>query len=318
MAHANRQHLRTTATDGRGDRSRDRGVRAAGRPGGHRVRAGWAAAGRLRSALAALAIGSKTAVARSLAACAILLAAAGAAQAELAGPVPPLGPGPFAVGCSNIEQDFSRVPAGDSPQSFWDGASDGRYVTDLLVDPAHAFVVQQTNPDDFEHVRHVCRRHLSLRRRWSAIRPTAPIRAPTTCCRPATWCRTCSAARSRPIFPGGSERFPVLLFSHGLSGQPDRRRLHRGAEGVRELRLRRRRAVPRRPALRRHRARQPVQDVVYALLHFQYVRRDAGGAAALAVGGARSPCSRIRTFATTSMPRASAASARASAASRCC
>jgi hypothetical protein len=173
---------------------------------------------RLRGALAALACGSKTAAARSLAACAMLLAAAGAAQAELAGPVPPLGPGPFAVGCSNIEQDWSRVPAGDSPQSFWDGL-DGRYVTNLLVDPAHAFVVQQTNPGNFVQFGTYAGAtypYLSLVcYPTDGANPYPDYVLPTGAAVPHM-----QRGADPAIFPGGTQRYPVLLFSHGLSGSP--------------------------------------------------------------------------------------------------
>src|SRR5450755_1434158 len=56
--------------------------------------------------------------------------------------VPPLPlPGPYPVACSNVAQDFSRVPPGENAQDYWDGTprSDGsaRYITDLLADPVN-------------------------------------------------------------------------------------------------------------------------------------------------------------------------------------
>ena len=52
-------------------------------------------------------------------------------------------PGPNPVGCSNLEQDFARVPQGETAESYWRGLAteEGeRYVTDLLADPAIALV----------------------------------------------------------------------------------------------------------------------------------------------------------------------------------
>ena len=65
------------------------------------------------------------------------LVAAPAHAADSLATVAPTGPGPYPVGCSNIQQDFSRVPNGESAESYWEGqpAPNGadRYVTDLLV-----------------------------------------------------------------------------------------------------------------------------------------------------------------------------------------
>jgi hypothetical protein len=54
---------------------------------------------------------------------------------DVLGIIPPLAPGPYPVGCSNVEQDFSRVMGSDAA-AYWEGrgASGTGYVTDLLVD----------------------------------------------------------------------------------------------------------------------------------------------------------------------------------------
>ena len=61
-------------------------------------------------------------------------------------------PGPYAVACSNIAQDFSLVGLDEEAQDYWEGtpsASDTpRYVTDLLVDPANTLSVIVTAPND--------------------------------------------------------------------------------------------------------------------------------------------------------------------------
>jgi hypothetical protein len=88
---------------------------------------------------------------RLAAAFTLAFALSGAAYAQLSQAVPPIGPGGFPVACSNVEQDFSRVAPGASVESYWEGgAPGGGYVTNLLVDPANAFVVDVTLPGDSE------------------------------------------------------------------------------------------------------------------------------------------------------------------------
>ncbi len=150
--------------------------------------------------------------------CVTFAALAGGARADLAGPVPALGAGPYAVGCSNVEQDFSRVASGQSAQSYWDGV-DGRYVTELLVDPAHAIVAQQRIPNDFvqfgtflgstfPYVALVCYP-------TSAANPYPDYPLPTGNAVPHM-----QRGGDAPVFADAGKRYPVLLFSHGLSGSP--------------------------------------------------------------------------------------------------
>ena len=67
--------------------------------------------------------------------------------------VPPLPiPGPYSVACSNVAQDFVRVPPGDDVDSYWEGSASTsgapRYATDLLADPANTLSVTIAVPDD--------------------------------------------------------------------------------------------------------------------------------------------------------------------------
>src|SRR6478735_3032115 len=65
----------------------------------------------------------------------------------------PLVPGPYAVGCSNVAQDFTRIGSGETANDYWEGVpagSRGRYVTDLLSDRADALVANTPIPDDRE------------------------------------------------------------------------------------------------------------------------------------------------------------------------
>ena len=67
--------------------------------------------------------------------------------------VPPLPlPGPYAVACSNVVQDFSRLGAGEDVQAYWEGAPSAtgvpRYATDLLADPGNTLIATVTAPLD--------------------------------------------------------------------------------------------------------------------------------------------------------------------------
>jgi hypothetical protein len=57
---------------------------------------------------------------------ALALAVATAAHAQTVVPPLPL-TGPYPVGCTNVEQDLSRLPAGETAQMYWRGVSDGRH-----------------------------------------------------------------------------------------------------------------------------------------------------------------------------------------------
>src|SRR4051794_11575853 len=88
----------------------------------------------------------------------VILALAGAVlsaftQADPLSVADPLPAPPYAVGCSNIAQDFSRVAPGETAQQYWEGIPAGnreRYVTQLLSQPADALVVTLDVPNDRE------------------------------------------------------------------------------------------------------------------------------------------------------------------------
>jgi hypothetical protein len=127
-----------------------------------------------------------------------LVAAIPAARSQPVFEVPPIAlPGPFAVACSNVVQDFSRVGSGESASDYWEGiprsSGGSRYVTDLLSDPANTLAVTVTAPSEAVYsVPSPAARFLTWC--WSAIRPPASIRVPTTCCPPGKRSRTCNAA----------------------------------------------------------------------------------------------------------------------------
>ncbi len=132
--------------------------------------------------------------------------------------IAPISPGQYAVACSNVEQDFTRIAAGASAEDYWEGNT-GRYVTDLLIDPAHSFVVQVPIPDDsnlfskyagatFPYANLICYPTDPANPRPGYMLPTGNV-VPHM-----------QRGAEPPIFPTGSDRFPILLFSSGLSGSP--------------------------------------------------------------------------------------------------
>ena len=144
------------------------------------------------------------------------------ARADSLAVVDPLPPGPYAVGCSNIAQDFSRVQPGESAQNYWEGYPDGgreRYVTQLLADPADALVVNVTVPDD---------RELYINRATQQVPFALLVCYPTTADNPYPDYALPSGPAvphmqqggEPPIFADANARWPVLLFSHGLVGSP--------------------------------------------------------------------------------------------------
>ncbi|NJD62153.1 MAG: hypothetical protein FIA93_05470 [Deltaproteobacteria bacterium] len=132
-------------------------------------------------------------------------------------------PGPFAVACSNVAQDFSRVGAGEDASSYWEGnpADNGasRYVTDLLADPANTLTATVTAPQnsnlygsfagqDVAFVVLACYPTTADNSRPDYPLPTGNV---------VPHMQTGSDA---PLFADNSTRFPVIAFSHGYSGSP--------------------------------------------------------------------------------------------------
>jgi len=132
-------------------------------------------------------------------------------------------PGPYAVACSNVVQDFSQVGAGEDATSYWEGAPSGdgtpRYVTDLLADPENTLIATVTAPLDS-----------NLYGSFAGDNVAFVILAcyPTTVDNPfdnyslptgkvVPHMQTGSAP---PLFTDNSARYPVVAFSHGYSGSP--------------------------------------------------------------------------------------------------
>jgi hypothetical protein len=131
--------------------------------------------------------------------------------------------GPYPVGCTNLAQDFSRVPQGETARDFWEGdpRSDGatRYLTELLSDPSNVVMARVETPND-----------ALLFGPWR----DQTLVFPTLVCYPTS----ASNARADLALPGGGviprmqrggeapiladapSRWPMLAFSHGYGGSP--------------------------------------------------------------------------------------------------
>ena len=159
---------------------------------------------------------------RALCALSCSLGLALAAVPVAAEPIAPIGPGADAVGCSNIEQDFARMPPGDNAEDYWEGRPRGtapRYVTDLLVDPVHALLVQQTIPGNstlygpyagatYPFAAIVCYPTPPTNPRPDYVLPTGRV------------IPHMQRGAETPLYADPFRRYPVLLFSHGLTGSP--------------------------------------------------------------------------------------------------
>lgn len=149
----------------------------------------------------------------------MLAASAGADSLAVVDPLPP---GLYVVGCSNVEQDFSRVLPGETAQNYWEAFPDGsreRYVTQLLVDPTDSLSMNVSVPDDRELF--VDRATQQVPNALLVCYPTAPDNP-----RPDYLLPTGNAVphmqrgADAPIWSDPGVHWPVLVFSHGLGGSP--------------------------------------------------------------------------------------------------
>jgi hypothetical protein len=132
-------------------------------------------------------------------------------------------PGPFAVACSNVVQDFSRVGAGEDATSYWEGAPSGdgtpRYATDLLADPGNTLIATVAAPQDS-----------NLYGSFAGDNVAFVVLAcyPTTVDNPydnyllptGKVVPHMQTGSDPPLFADNSVQYPVVAFSHGYSGSP--------------------------------------------------------------------------------------------------
>jgi predicted dienelactone hydrolase len=132
-------------------------------------------------------------------------------------------PGSYAVACSNVVQDFSRLGAGEDVQAYWEGTpSDNgiaRYATDLLADPGNTLIATVTAPQDS-----------NLYGSFAGQKVAFVVLAcyPTTADNPrpdyplpnGKFVPHMQTGSDAPLFADASTRYPVVAFSHGYSGSP--------------------------------------------------------------------------------------------------
>ena len=143
---------------------------------------------------------------------------------EIVQPLPV--PGPYAVACSNVVQDFTLLGADEDVTSYWEGlpSDEGavRYVTDLLADPDNTLIATVTAPQDSELYGGFAGQEVEF-----AVlvcypttddnpRPDYPLNPPQTDL-VVPHMQTGSEA---PLFADDSVRYPVVAFSHGYTGNP--------------------------------------------------------------------------------------------------
>jgi predicted dienelactone hydrolase len=146
------------------------------------------------------------------------------ARDVLAVEVPPLAlPGPYAVECSNIAQDPTRLAPGEDVESYWEGVArangSARRPADLLADPAHTPTITVDAPNNrtlfgsfagrpYSFVVVICHPTTAANPRPDYTLPTGQIIPHML------------RGSESPLWPDATARFPVLLFSHGYGDAP--------------------------------------------------------------------------------------------------
>lgn len=146
------------------------------------------------------------------------------ALADSSSSVTPRAAGAYPVGCSNVAQNFALAPGDGDRGNYWEGTGvggQGHYVTQLLSEPQGAFIYNVNVPD---------------------VRGLYTIFAGEPVPYAAIVCYPTSAGNARPdyaydaalgkfvprmqrgdeppLWADDHARYPVLLYSHGLSGSP--------------------------------------------------------------------------------------------------
>jgi len=138
--------------------------------------------------------------------------------------VPPLTiPGAYAVGCSNVTQDFSRLAPGEVVTDYWEGSPSAsgapRYVTDLLADPANTLSVTVSAPNDASLYGSIAGTQVSYVvlacYPTGTTNPRADYPLPT-----GEFVPHMQTGADQPLFADTAVRYPMIAFSHGYSGSP--------------------------------------------------------------------------------------------------
>ena len=142
--------------------------------------------------------------------------------------ITPSANGKYPVGCSNVEQDFSRLRAGEAASDYWEGnpLSDGsHYVTELLVSPLNALTFKVNVPKASEI--DVFEKQGGKQLQFAAIAcyPTtvANTRADYTLPSGVKVSKMQRGAEA-PLIAANPDvtdgKWPLMVMSHGLAGSP--------------------------------------------------------------------------------------------------
>ncbi len=154
----------------------------------------------------------------------LVILVAGIGQRADASSVPPLPlPGPHAVACSNVAQDFGRLAPGEDVELYWEGvrrADDTpRNAADLLTDPANTLSVTVNAPNNSGVYGSFAGRSIPyvvvICHPTSPANPRADYSLPTGRSVPHM-----QRGSDAPLWPDATTRYPVLIFSHGYRSSP--------------------------------------------------------------------------------------------------
>jgi predicted dienelactone hydrolase len=157
---------------------------------------------------------------------AVICAGLAAIHATATTPNAPSLVGQFPVGCSNVEQDLSRLKSGEAPADYWEGnpGATTRYVTDLLIAPDRALVYKINVPaksqiDVFERTGGTQVQYAAI-----ACYPTTAANTRANYSLPEGRVPRMERGADTPIIatnPAATDgKWPLIVLSHGLAGSP--------------------------------------------------------------------------------------------------
>lgn len=133
---------------------------------------------------------------------------------------PPIEAGAYPVACSNIAQDFSKAPSDDARQPYWEGGV-GTYISDLLSEPQSVLSFSLPVPNDirlFPNLKQMQIPYAALVCYPTSAdnpRPDYPFNVAGTRVVPKM-----QRGGEAPIWTDPKQRYPVILYSHGIAGSP--------------------------------------------------------------------------------------------------
>lgn len=150
------------------------------------------------------------------------------AGAYASGGITPSVSGKYPVGCSNVEQDFSRLRAGEAASDYWEGnplVDGSHYVTDLLVNPANTLIYQVKVPTTAEIDVFTKQGGKQLQYAAIACYPTTTTNTRADYVLPSgVKVPKMQRGAEPPLIAANPElaggKWPLLMMSHGLAGSP--------------------------------------------------------------------------------------------------